>query len=325
MKRRFITYIVLLTSIFAFGVQAQMKERGLTRKGNEFVKDSLFVMAEAEYLKSLDIHDFDTNRFNLAFAMLGQEKFDEAIEEWKSVESTSEDKVLKSYCMYNIGGALVMQKKNDEAIEKYKQALRYFPKNDVARHNYWLLKLMKDQNPQQDQDQQNQDQNQDQQNKDQNQDQNGGQNQDQQNKDQQNQDQKDKDQQDQQDQNQNDQGEGEGDKGQENQDEQDKKSEDSEGDESDDKSDEGKDENQNESGDKSDEEKSEEEKDGSGGDEEKQDEGQQPNEELKAGELSTGDALRLLESLDKEEDKTQEKVKAKLLKGKKRKKHDKDW
>lgn len=320
MKRRLITYIVLLTSIFAFGVQAQMKERGLTRKGNEFVKDSLFVMAEAEYLKSLDIHDFDTNRFNLAFAMLGQEKFDEAIEEWKSVESTSEDKVLKSYCMYNIGGALVMQKKNDEAIEKYKQALRYFPKNDVARHNYWLLKLMKDQNPQQDQDQQNQDQNQDQQNKDQNQDQNGGQNQDQQNKDQQNQDQKDKDQQDQ---NQNDQGEG--DKGQENQDEQDKKPEDSEGDESDDKSDEGKDENQNESGDKSDEEKSEEEKDGSGGDEEKQDEGQQPNEELKAGELSTGDALRLLESLDKEEDKTQEKVKAKLLKGKKRKKHDKDW
>lgn len=314
MKKGILTIIFLITSLFCFGVYAQMEERGLTREGNKFVKDSLFVMAEVEYLKSLDIQDFDTNRFNMAFAMLGQEKFDEAIEEWESVEKTSEDKVLKSYCAYNSGGAFVMQQKNDEAIEKYKQALRYFPKNDFARHNYWLLKLMKDQNPQQNQDQQNQDQNQDQdQDQDQNQDNKDQDNKDQKNQDDQNQDSKDGENQE---------------KDEQDQGEDDKSEDDNKDGESDDKSEEEKseDEKDQDSGSEEEEDKSDEEQNGDSEDE--QDGSQENNgegEELKEGELSTGDALRLLESLDKEEDKTQEKIKAKLLKGKKSKKHEKDW
>lgn len=313
MKNRIIKYIVLLTSIFSLASHAQMKERGLTRNGNDFVKDSLFVMAEAEYLKSLDIHDFDTNRFNMAFAMLGQEKFDEAIEEWESVEKTSDNKILKSYCAYNSGGALVMQKKNDEAIEKFKQALRYFPKNDLARHNYWLLKVVKEQNPQQDQKQENQDQDK----------------QDGDNKDQENQDQNS-------DQNNSDQDSKDGEKGEDSQDE--KSEEDSKENESEEEKnkdgepeeeseDESEDEKNkdSESKEESEDEKSEDEKN-KDGESENEEEGENGmGEEPKEGELSTGDALRLLESLDKEEDKTQEKVKAKLLKGKKGKKSEKDW
>ena len=321
MKNRIIKYIVLLTSVFCLGLHAQMEERGLTRDGNDFVKDSLFVMAEAEYLKSLDIHDFDTNRFNMAFAMLGQEKFDEAIEEWKSVEKTTDNKLLKSFCVYNIGGALVMQQKNEDAIEEYKQALRYFPKNEMARHNYWLLKVLKDQNPQQqqqDQDQ-NQDQNKDQENQD------GGD----QNKDQQNQD-KDQSGDNSKDQNE-DKSEGDNsDKESEDEKSEEEKNKDgeSEDESKEDKSEEEKDKD-GESEDESKENESEEDKSDQGDseqdDEGKDEEGKNSGEQPVEGELSTGDALRLLESLDKEEDKTQEKVKAKLLKGKKSKKHEKDW
>lgn len=304
MKNRIIKYIVLLTSIFSLASQAQMEERGLTRDGNDFVKDSLFVMAEAEYLKSLDIHDFDTNRFNMAFAMLGQEKFDEAIEEWESVEKTSDNKILKSYCAYNSGGALVMQKKNDEAIEKYKQALRYFPKNDLARHNYWLLKVVKEQNPQQDQDQENKDQDK----------------QDGDNKDQENQDQNS-------DQNKSDQDSKDGEKGEDSKDEESEEEQNKDGESEEESKDEKSEEEKNKDG-ESEDEKSEEEqnKDGESENDQEGDESENSmGEEPKEGELSTGDAIRLLESLDKEEDKTQEKVKAKLLKGKKGKKSEKDW
>lgn len=322
MKNNIITYLILLTSVFCLSLHAQMEERGLTRDGNDYLEDSLFVMAEAEYLKSLDIHDFDTNRFNMAFAMLGQEKFEDAIAEWESVEKSSDNKMLKSFCVYNIGGALAMQQKTDEALEKYKQALRYFPKNNVARHNYWFLKLIKDQNPQQQQneDQENKD-NKDQENKDQ-------QDQDQDNQDQQNKDQDKSDQEDSKDGDKKEDskdGESEDEKS-EDEESEDEKEKDGESDEEseDEKSDEEKD------GDKSDEESEEDaddKKDENGESDEEQDgeEGDSEGEEVKEGELSTGDALRLLESLDKEEDKTQEKIKAKLLKGKKKKKHEKDW
>ncbi|MGB1296216.1 MAG: hypothetical protein ACPG6V_12125, partial [Flavobacteriales bacterium] len=158
MKKNIIYFITFLSICMSFNVWAQMEERGLTRTGNELVNDSLFVQAEAEYLKSIDALDFDTNRFNMAFAMMGQEKFDEAIDEWKAVAKSSENKTLQSLCHYNIGGIQVMKKENDKAIESYKQALRFQPKNELARHNYWFLKMVKDQNPQQDQ---NQDQNSD--------------------------------------------------------------------------------------------------------------------------------------------------------------------
>lgn len=321
MKNSILTIILFIASLFCFSLQAQMEERGLTRDGNQFVKDSLFVMAEAEYLKSLDIQDFDTNRFNMAFAMLGQEKFDEAIEEWESVEKTSENKILKSYCAYNSGGAFIMQQKNDEAIEKYKQALRYFPKNELARHNYWLLKVVKDQNPQQNQD--NQDQNKS------DEDSENEKSEDKKDKDGESDDEKDGESEDKKDKD----GESEDDKDEESEDEKDDESEDEKDGESEDEKDgESEDEKDGESEDEKDGE-SEDEKDGESEDEKDKDgeseEGDQEDngsgEELKEGELSTSDALRLLESLDKEEDKTQEKIKAKLLKGKKRKKHEKDW
>ena len=335
MKNTILTYIVLLTSIFSLGLYAQMEERGLTREGNQLVKDSLYVLAEAEYLKSLDIQDFDTNRFNMAFAMLGQEKVDEAIEEWESVEKSSDNKLLKSFCAYNIGGVMLMQEKTDEALEQYKQALRYFPKNEAARHNYWLLKLMKDQNPQQQQ------QNKDQQNKDQQDknDQDNSENQDSENtsdSDDSEKSHEDEDEEKSREDEDADKSNKDEDADKSNEDEDadesnededaDESNEDEDADESNededaDKSNEDEDadkSNEDEDADKSNDGDSEDEKEGD-------EEGESYGEDVKEGELSTGDALRLLESLDKEEDKTQEKVKAKLLKGKKRKKHEKDW
>jgi len=289
----------------SFNVWAQMEERGLTRTGNELVNDSLFVQAEAEYLKSIDVLDFDTNRFNMAFAMMGQEKFDEAIDEWKAVAKSSENKTLQSLCHYNIGGIQVMKKENDKAIESYKQALRFQPKNELARHNYWFLKMVKDQNPQQDQ------------NKDQNSDdsqdgENSDDSKDQQNKEKSDKEKSDKEKSDEQD--------------SEKDDDADKSNEDDDADKSNEEDDADKS-NEDEDAEKSNEdEESKDNQNGESDDESNGEEGDESaGEQPVEGELSKGDAIRLLESLDKEEDKTQKKIKLKLLKGKNNKTNEKDW
>ena len=339
----------------SFNVWAQMEERGLTRTGNELVNDSLFVQAEAEYLKSIDALDFDTNRFNMAFAMMGQEKFDEAIDEWKAVAKSSENKTLQSLCHYNIGGIQVMKKENDKAIESYKQALRFQPKNELARHNYWFLKMVKDQNPQQDQNQdQNSDDSQDGENSDDSKDQQNKENSDKEKSDKEKSDKEKSDDED---------SEKDDDADKSNEDEDaDKSNEDEDADKSNEEDDANKsneeddanksneDEDAEKSNEDEDAEKSNEDEDAdksnededaeksnedeeskdnqngesddeSNGEEGEESAGEQPVE----GELSKGDAIRLLESLDKEEDKTQKKIKLKLLKGKNNKTNEKDW
>ncbi|MGB0868265.1 MAG: hypothetical protein ACPGSD_01595 [Flavobacteriales bacterium] len=374
MKKNIIYFITFLSICMSFNVWAQMEERGLTRTGNELVNDSLFVQAEAEYLKSIDALDFDTNRFNMAFAMMGQEKFDEAIDEWKAVAKSSENKTLQSLCHYNIGGIQVMKKENDKAIESYKQALRFQPKNELARHNYWFLKMVKDQNPQQDQNQdQNSDDSQDGENSDDSKDQQNKENSDKENSDKEKSDKEksdkeksDKEKSDEQDSEKDDDAdksnededadksneEDDADKSNEDEDadksneedDADKSNEDEDADKSNeeddaDKSNEDEDadkSNEDDDADKSNEDddadksnEDEEAKDNqngesddeSNGEEGEESAGEQPVE----GELSKGDAIRLLESLDKEEDKTQKKIKLKLLKGKNNKTNEKDW
>lgn len=192
LQKSYITFLFLLSTGCAF---AQKTERDYLRSGNKLYNDSLFIKAEVDYRKALELNPKSTDAmFNLGNSLLMQQKAKEAMEQFESASKIEKDKEKLAQIYHNMGVILQSSQQYPQCIEAYKQSLRNNPKDDETRYNLALAqKLLKDQ-------QQNQNQNQDQQ--DQKQDQKDDNKQDQ-NKDQQDQDKKDQQQQNQQQQQQN--------------------------------------------------------------------------------------------------------------------------
>ena len=193
MKKFYILSLLLVAS--AGQVLAQQKtDRDYLRSGNKLYNDSLFIKAEVDYRKALEINPKSTDAmFNLANALLMQQKAQEAMEQYQSVSKIEKDKEKLAQIYHNMGVMLQSAKQLPQCIEAYKESLRNNPKDDETRYNLALAqKQLKDQQ----QNQQNQDQQQQQQQKQEEEKQD-------QNKDQQEQDQKDQQQNQQQQQNKN--------------------------------------------------------------------------------------------------------------------------
>ena len=193
MKKFYILSLLLVAS--AGQVLAQQKtDRDYLRSGNKLYNDSLFIKAEVDYRKALEVNPKSTDAmFNLANALLMQQKAKEAMEQYQSVSKIEKDKEKLAQIYHNMGVILQSSKQLPQCIEAYKESLRNNPKDDETRYNLALAqKLLKDQQ----QNQQNQDQQQQQQQKQEEEKQD-------QNKDQQEQEQKDQQQQNQQQQQQN--------------------------------------------------------------------------------------------------------------------------
>lgn len=190
LQKSYITFLFLLSTGCAF---AQKTERDYLRSGNKLYNDSLFIKAEVDYRKALELNPQSTDAmFNLGNSLLMQQKAKEAMEQFESASKIEKDKDKLAQIYHNMGVILQSAQQYPQCIEAYKQSLRNNPKDDETRYNLALAqKLLKDQ-------QQNQNQNQDQQ--DQKQDQKDDNKQDQ-NKDQQEQDKQDQQQQNQQQQN----------------------------------------------------------------------------------------------------------------------------
>ena len=192
-KKFYILSLLLMAS--AVQVFAQQKtDRDYLRSGNKLYNDSLFIKAEVDYRKALEINPKSTDAmFNLANALLMQQKAKEAMEQYESVSKIEKDKEKLAQIYHNMGVILQSSKQLPQCIEAYKESLRNNPKDDETRYNLALAqKQLKDQQ----QNQQNQDQQQQQQQKQEEEKQD-------QNKDQQEQEQKDQQQQNQQQQQQN--------------------------------------------------------------------------------------------------------------------------
>ena len=192
-KKFYILSLLLVAS--AVQVFAQQKtDRDYLRSGNKLYNDSLFIKAEVDYRKALEINPKSTDAmFNLANALLMQQKAKEAMEQYESVSKIEKDKDKLAQIYHNMGVMLQSTKQLPQCIEAYKESLRNNPKDDETRYNLALAqKQLKDQQ----QNQQNQDQQQQQQQKQEEEKQD-------QNKDQQEQDQKDQQQNQQQQQNKN--------------------------------------------------------------------------------------------------------------------------
>lgn len=150
------TYITLLFLLVASSAFAQKTERDYLRSGNKLYNDSLFIKAEVDYRKALEINPKSTDAmFNLGNSLLMQQKAKEAMEQFESASKVEKDKDKLAQIYHNMGVILQSSKQYPQCIEAYKESLRNNPKDDETRYNLALAqKLLKDQ-------QQNQDQNQD--------------------------------------------------------------------------------------------------------------------------------------------------------------------
>ena len=159
-KKFYILSLLLVAS--AVQVFAQQKtDRDYLRSGNKLYNDSLFIKAEVDYRKALEINPKSTDAmFNLANALLMQQKAKEAMEQYESVSKIEKDKNKLAQIYHNMGVMLQSAKQLPQCIEAYKESLRNNPKDDETRYNLALAqKQLKDQQ----QNQQNQDQQQQQQ------------------------------------------------------------------------------------------------------------------------------------------------------------------
>lgn len=168
-----LTMVLLCCTTVVFG---QKSERDYMRSGNKLYNDSLFVKAEVDYRKALELNPKSTDAmYNLGNALLMQNKAKEAMEQFDAVTRIEKDKGKLARAYHNMGVILQSSKQYPQCIEAYKQSLRNNPHDDETRYNLALAqKMLKDQQQQQNQDkqqEQKQDQKQDDQ-KDQNKDQN---------------------------------------------------------------------------------------------------------------------------------------------------------
>ncbi|MBQ9705979.1 MAG: tetratricopeptide repeat protein, partial [Paludibacteraceae bacterium] len=138
------------------------KESGDVRRGNRQYNKENYTEAEVNYRRGIEKNNkgFEVH-FNLGDALFRQEKYPEAIDEYKAAEASlkKNDKKRQAAVDHNIGNAQFAQQQYGEAVESYKRALRNNPADNDTRYN--LVKAM--QMLQEQQQQQNQQQNQDQQ------------------------------------------------------------------------------------------------------------------------------------------------------------------
>ncbi|WP_025743692.1 tetratricopeptide repeat protein [Aquimarina pacifica] len=261
---------------------------------NLLVTDGNFPKAEGEYRKAIAKNPVDAiPKYNLGNAYYGSEKYDEATQRYKEAAENATTKLEKHKAFHNQGNTYMEQKKYKEAVESYKNALRNNPKDNETRYNLALAKKMLEQQEKENE------QNKDDKNQDKDQD-----------KDQENEDKKEGD----------DKEDKKGDEGDKDQDKgEDQKDKGDEGEDKKDEKEEGKD---KEEKDPKDDKKDK----GSEGDDDKKDEkeGQPKDQKQVQGQLSPEQVKSLLEAMNNQEKKVQDKINAKKAQGSKIR-TDKDW
>ena len=164
-KSKYILFILFV--ILAAGASAQKIERDYIRKGNRLFNDSVFVDAEVNYRKALEVNPKSTvSMYNLGNTLSQQQKFKDAMEQYVAAGKIEKDKMKLAHIYHNMGVLFQAGKDYAQAVEAYKMSLRNNPKDDETRYNLALAqKMLKDQQQKQQNQDQNQDQNKDEQEK----------------------------------------------------------------------------------------------------------------------------------------------------------------
>lgn len=146
--------ILFLITLCISLVASAQTERDHVRRGNRFMRDSLYEKAQVEYQKAIELDNTCTiAHYNLGNAFLYQSKPEEAMKEYETASKMEKDSLRLGHIYHNMGVLLQSAKQLDKALACYKQALRNNPHSDDTRYNYLLcLRQMKNNPDNQDQD-----------------------------------------------------------------------------------------------------------------------------------------------------------------------------
>lgn len=186
MKRYILIVSMLLLSVSS--LFAQRTDREFVRKGNKLYEDSLYIKAEENYLKAIDINSSSAEAmFNLGNAYIAQQKGQEALKQFQNAATLFEvekerlmhdekatekelndckENLARTY--HNAGVLFHSNSDYQNAIAAYKEALRNNPADHETRYNLiHALEQLKQQQEQQ-QNEENQQENEEQQQEQQN-------------------------------------------------------------------------------------------------------------------------------------------------------------
>ena len=153
LRSKYILFTIFLLSVAS--VSAQKAERDYIRKGNRLFNDSVFVDAEVNYRKALEVNPKSTvSMYNLGNTLSQQQKFQDAMEQYVAAGKIEKDKMKLAHIYHNMGVLFQAGKDYAKAVEAYKMSLRNNPADDETRYNLALAqKMLKDQQQKQDQQQ----------------------------------------------------------------------------------------------------------------------------------------------------------------------------
>jgi len=130
---------------------AQKAERDYIRKGNRFFNDSVFVDAEVNYRKALEVNpNSAVSMYNLGNTLSQQKKAKEAVEQYTAAAKIEKNKMKLAQIYHNEGVLFMATKDYKQAVDVFKMSLRNNPTDNETRYNLALAqKLLKDQQQQQ--------------------------------------------------------------------------------------------------------------------------------------------------------------------------------
>ena len=156
----------ILFVFFLLGIVSTVSaqtDRDYIRRGNRFMRDSIFDKAQIEYQKAIEIDNTNAlAHYNLGNALLYQNKAEDAMKEYEQAAKMETNKIRKAQVYHNMGVLLQSAKQLDKALACYQHSLRNDPSQNDTRYNYVLCLYQLKNNPPQD----NQDQEKDEQGED---------------------------------------------------------------------------------------------------------------------------------------------------------------
>jgi tetratricopeptide (TPR) repeat protein len=135
------------------------REAGDVRRGNRQYHKEHFTESEINYRRALETNkDSYEARYNLGDALYKQDKYADALDEFKTAarmlnKKDDKDKDRYAKVMHNIGNCHFAQQQYDQAVSAYQESLRVNPKDNDTRYNMIkAMELLQQQQQQQQQD-----------------------------------------------------------------------------------------------------------------------------------------------------------------------------
>jgi Ca-activated chloride channel homolog len=142
MKFRLFILFILMFSL-QIKLQAQ-SARSLNREGVIHYKAGEYEKSESNYKKALKhTPTLIEASYNLGLSYYRQQKYAEALKQFKTTLAKTEDKALIGRVNHNLGNTYLQLNQLKESVEAYQNSLRISPQDEETRYNltYALLKL----------------------------------------------------------------------------------------------------------------------------------------------------------------------------------------